>query len=822
VSVISIDWATKIISVPRDYMTLVQATPIEIRELNINQFRLDLKALEASEIGMTFLDTHRHNTEVLLGGIIYAMVVEIINGYTVTFENGAYAVNLIGANSNIGDVINLNTVSVRSNNAAGLISNAAIEYASFNGGVTIDVTSANTGTVFPTGTPQKPVNNISDAMLIASVRGFTRLYIIGDIELDIGDDVSNMTLIGQSQNESSIIVHGGATVTNSQFNDATINGEFDGMAVIKSCAVENIDFFDGIIEECMLTGIIKLLGFGKTNLRNCYDGLPGLGTPIINCNGDGQDIGVWDYYGGLVLQNKTGDDSISINMATGRLVIESTVTNGTILVKGVGLCDDNSTGTADVNTDGLISTESVVRAVQDAVYIDTDDGDPGTTFPIGTKGHPVSNIDDAYIIATQMHLSKYTVHGSIVLNRTYEGWVIQGECIDDTVDLGGCDIQNSYIKNLKVIGIQGGTLPALFNECYMADVVGVNGQINNCVIYDSISVGASGSIVVIRGCIGIGVTGSVVVDAIGLGRTIVGDNLGGGWTIKNAVWGPPPTIFQLGFGSGNLTIDPSCTGGTIVATGVVSVSDNSTGAMVHRDAQLQAAPGAYNGSVCIDTVNGTDSAIYPCGTQSKPVKTLTNATTIANSLGIRNYSVRGPLTINVPHEGFTITGIGSILTDIITITSGTSVANSKFIRCTVAGTVAGTNVQYENCTLSNLSNVQGLALDTTIFGTLSLAAASTFIGRGLSGSTIMIDLVGGGGHSVQFNGVGAFTIANAGPGDMIQAGISVGSITVDTTCVTGSVIAVIGDCSIIDNGVGAYVVDGTTVKHVWDTQPQIG
>jgi len=118
--------------------------------------------------------------------------------------------------------------------------------------------------------------------------------------------------------------------------------------------------------------------------------------------------------------------------------------------------------------------------------------------------------------------------------------------------------------------------------------------------------------------------------------------------------------------------------------------------------------------------------------------------------------------------------------------------------------------------------VQGLALDTTIFGTLSLAAASTFIGRGLSGSTIMIDLVGGGGHSVQFNGVGAFTIANAGPGDMIQAGISVGSITVDTTCVTGSVIAVIGDCSIIDNGVGAYVVDGTTVKHVWDTQPQIG
>jgi len=48
-------------------------------------------------------------------------VVEIINGYTVTFEDDSYAVNLVGANSNIADVVNLNTVSVRAANSAGLI-----------------------------------------------------------------------------------------------------------------------------------------------------------------------------------------------------------------------------------------------------------------------------------------------------------------------------------------------------------------------------------------------------------------------------------------------------------------------------------------------------------------------------------------------------------------------------------------------------------------------------------------------------------------------------------------------------------------------------
>ena len=132
---ISIDWGTRIVYVPKADTTLVQATPTEIRELNLNTFRLALKALEDNEQGITYPDTHTHNTEVILGGITYARVIAMINDYTVTFEDGYYAVNLIGANSNVGDVVNVNSVSVRSSNSAGLISSAAIEYSSFNGGV---------------------------------------------------------------------------------------------------------------------------------------------------------------------------------------------------------------------------------------------------------------------------------------------------------------------------------------------------------------------------------------------------------------------------------------------------------------------------------------------------------------------------------------------------------------------------------------------------------------------------------------------------------------------------------------------------------------
>jgi hypothetical protein len=56
-----------------------------------------------------------------VGGVTLARVVEVINGYTVTFEDGQYAVRLEGANHNIGDVKNVNQVSLVIGNTAGLI-----------------------------------------------------------------------------------------------------------------------------------------------------------------------------------------------------------------------------------------------------------------------------------------------------------------------------------------------------------------------------------------------------------------------------------------------------------------------------------------------------------------------------------------------------------------------------------------------------------------------------------------------------------------------------------------------------------------------------
>jgi hypothetical protein len=126
---VSIDWNTKIISVPISFLTLISGGggAGSLYELDVNAFRLALKDIEDDPEGMAQDDTHRHNGEVTLAGITYARSFEIINGYTVSFETlggGAqYTVRCVNANHNIGDVTNWDAVNLVIGNAAGLIVN---------------------------------------------------------------------------------------------------------------------------------------------------------------------------------------------------------------------------------------------------------------------------------------------------------------------------------------------------------------------------------------------------------------------------------------------------------------------------------------------------------------------------------------------------------------------------------------------------------------------------------------------------------------------------------------------------------------------------
>lgn len=119
---LSVDYATKIISIPKSDLTLISGT---LYELDTNQFKLDLGDIQDSEDGMWADTMYTHNGEVTIAGTTFARTIEIINGYSVEFEAGTYSVRLKGSNNNIFDVENgilvQNTVQLISQNSAGLI-----------------------------------------------------------------------------------------------------------------------------------------------------------------------------------------------------------------------------------------------------------------------------------------------------------------------------------------------------------------------------------------------------------------------------------------------------------------------------------------------------------------------------------------------------------------------------------------------------------------------------------------------------------------------------------------------------------------------------
>lgn len=118
---VTIDWANSIINIPKADLSLIQSDPYELRELDTNWLRGELRDLEDDEEGRPWPRTHDHNADVTVGGITLADVLIILPPYTITFEDGQYGVLLSGTNNNIVDRRNFNQVSVLSQNSAGLI-----------------------------------------------------------------------------------------------------------------------------------------------------------------------------------------------------------------------------------------------------------------------------------------------------------------------------------------------------------------------------------------------------------------------------------------------------------------------------------------------------------------------------------------------------------------------------------------------------------------------------------------------------------------------------------------------------------------------------
>jgi hypothetical protein len=123
---LSIAWSTSLstITVPKSDLTQPGASTSFFTYDTSAQFWAEVKAAEASEIGIVFSDIVDRNAPYTIGGVVYAPKVEVLSNAQVQFEDADYTVVLEGSNNNIWDkesgILIKNDVLPVSGNSAGL------------------------------------------------------------------------------------------------------------------------------------------------------------------------------------------------------------------------------------------------------------------------------------------------------------------------------------------------------------------------------------------------------------------------------------------------------------------------------------------------------------------------------------------------------------------------------------------------------------------------------------------------------------------------------------------------------------------------------
>jgi len=257
-----------------------------------------------------------------------------------------------------------NTHIVRSSSSSATLAQLdAIQYSSYGNEVSLDIIYGQSGTAYPIGNQEFPVNNLADAVYIANTKGFKTISIRESMTIHTSTDITNFTIKGRSHVSTSVVINPLSVCPGLSIENCNISGTLDGGTNIKDCNVGLINYVNGHIHKSGLYGTILLDGNKDAVIESCYT--VDQDNPVrIDMGGSGQDLAMPNYSGIVYVENfndSTGE--IGIGIDGGMVILENTITAGTIIISGSGILIDNSTGSANVNSDSLMNNTNIANAV---------------------------------------------------------------------------------------------------------------------------------------------------------------------------------------------------------------------------------------------------------------------------------------------------------------------------------------------------------------------------------------------------------------------------------------------------------------------------
>jgi hypothetical protein len=765
------------------------------------------------------------------------------------------------------------------------LNSEAIVYSSFQGGVWVDVNSSYDtigSAAEPNGNAERPVNNIALGLQIANTRGFNKIYLISNITLNSGNDMSGFYIEGRSHINTLVTIEDSAIVNDINIFNCHLNGIMDGGIDVTFCVIENLTYMSGHIHGSSLQGTLILGGTEDAFMVNCSQADNDI-IPIISMGGSGQNLVMPNYAGYIKIKNLgSSGNKAYVGLNYGKVILDTaTVSGGTIEVGGNGYLEDELgntilTGTWNGNVtiiNGLVNKDTVANSVWSEplsgydtgagriqqlqildgfVRIDTVNGVAGTAFPIGTYKVPSNNLTDTLTICENNNIGRIRVRSDITVETIHD---ISNKCFESRGIMGtdltftdGCSADGSTFRYLNLQGILSGDCKLLVENCSIYNLANFTGIMQG-VSFAQGSELSIGQWAEIYNCRAGGEPGNE--PEISIGDSILSVQQYRGNLKLTGKTGDNRTVAS--FLPGNVTIDSTCVSGSIQILGIGEVEADNSGDNCHVDLDAVISRASiseavwdeelikhlndkttghalmhesYDDTIFVDPINGTNGSTYPHGIRQHPVKNITDVLAVSNNYNLSKVHVLGSLNINGGENisGFTFSSDRS-LGNIVTVSAGSITNETYFENLTVSGTMNGA-VRYTTCVMGIINNFDGGAKNSLITGDINITGNGanylTDCDTYVTDATYKQINVG----NKLLNIIrcrGNYEIINYTGSSAVTIDLVAGHIKIADSCVSG-IITVSGLVRLIDNSdAGCRVIDGTlsetgVVNEVWSKE----
>lgn len=332
----SVNWITKVISVPTSDLTLVSGTHYS---LPMFDFLTEIRRLEwETTEGLWAPQILDHSdTRIDFAGSNYAAFDEMINGYTWQVTGVADRVDLLDSNNNLIDTLIVTGVSVVPSNSTGLTYSKQTQDIAFaDARIWVNTTTGTAGATYPTGTPGQPCLSFNDAAQVAAVRGLPNRYRGVGTEAVTAGSLDGFDLLGASPDLSIFSIGSGVSTEGLVLESVFISGTFDGRVSMTGCETGALTNFSGTMTDCSWTDTIQIDSSAtkKIAMHKCNSDKAGVARPELDVNGVVADVVMDRYSGGVEVTNMTGGNSMTINCSPASVRIAASCTSGTIKIRG--------------------------------------------------------------------------------------------------------------------------------------------------------------------------------------------------------------------------------------------------------------------------------------------------------------------------------------------------------------------------------------------------------------------------------------------------------------------------------------------------------